>query len=56
MEFYGYVATTLTEAKLRSILLLKIHKTHITQHHRSIFTLLYMLNVYGSSTLLNYPL
>ncbi len=32
MEFYGSEA----------ILLLKIHKTHIAQHHRSIFALLYV--------------
>ncbi len=37
MEFYGSEATLLTKAKPRSILLLKIHKTHIVRHHRSIF-------------------
>ncbi len=41
MEFYGYLATILTEAKLRSILLLKIHKSHISRHDRPIFALLY---------------
>ncbi len=30
------------QAKPRSILLLKIHKTHIARHHRSIITLLYV--------------
>ncbi len=47
MEFYGSEATVLTEVKPRSILLPKIHKTHIARHHRSIFALLYMSNVYG---------
>ncbi len=42
MEFYGSEATILTEAKLRSILLPKIHKTHIGGHHSSIFALLYV--------------
>ncbi len=42
MEFYESEATILTDAKPRSILLLKIHKTHIGQHHRSIFALLYV--------------
>ncbi len=42
MEFYGSEATILTKVKLRSILLLKIHKTHIAQHHTSIFALLYV--------------
>ncbi len=42
MEFYGSEATILTEVK--------IHQTHITQHHRSIFAY-YMSNVYGSNTL-----
>ncbi len=42
MEFYGSNSTILTEAKSRSILLLKIHKTHIARHHRSIFVLLYV--------------
>ncbi len=42
MEFDGSEATILTEAKLRSIFLLKIHKTHIAKHHRSIFALLYV--------------
>ncbi len=42
MEFYGSETTILTEAKPMSILLLKIHKTHIARHHRSIFTLLYV--------------
>ncbi len=49
MEFYGSEAPILTEVKLRSILLPKIHKTHIDRHHRSIFASL--SNVYGSSTL-----
>ncbi len=42
MEFYGSSATILTKAKPRSILLLKIHKTHIARHHSSIFSLLYV--------------
>ncbi len=42
MKFYGSEATILTEAKLRSILLQKIHKTHMARHHRSIFALLYV--------------
>ncbi len=42
MEFYGSEATLMTEVKPRSILMLKIHKTHIAQHHRSIFALLYV--------------
>ncbi len=42
MEFYGSEAIILTEVKLRSILLQKIHKTHIAQYHRSIFALLYV--------------
>ncbi len=50
MEFYGSEATILTKAKPRSILLPKIyfmnnvmiHKTHIAQHHNSIFALLYV--------------
>ncbi len=42
MEFYGSEVTILTEAKPRSILLPKFHKTHIAQHHRSIFDLLYV--------------
>ncbi len=42
MKFYGSEATVLTEVKLRSILLPKIHKTHIVRHHRSIFDLLYV--------------
>ncbi len=42
MDFYGSEATILTEAKPRSILLSKIHKTHIAQHHQSIFALLYV--------------
>ncbi len=46
MEFYGSEATILTKAKPRSILLLKIHKTHIVQHHKSIFAIIYMSNVY----------
>ncbi len=37
MEYYGSEATILTKAKPRSILLPKIHKTHIPRHHRSIF-------------------
>ncbi len=36
MEFYGSEATILT------ILLPKIHKTHIAQHHCSVFALLYV--------------
>ncbi len=36
MEFYG------SQDLPRSILLLKIHQTHIAQHHRSIFALLYV--------------
>ncbi len=48
MEFYGSEAKTSTEAKPRSILLPKIHKTHIAPYHRSIFALLY---VYGWSPL-----
>ncbi len=35
-------ATILTEAMPRSILLLKIHKTHVAWHHRSILALLYV--------------
>ncbi len=42
MEFYGSEATILTEAKPWSILLQKIHKTHIARHHMSIFALLYV--------------
>ncbi len=42
MECYGSEATILTKAKPRSILLLKIHKTHIARHYRSIFALLYV--------------
>ncbi len=42
MELYGSEATILTKVKLRSILLPKIHKTHIAQYHRSIFALLYV--------------
>ncbi len=42
MEFYGSELTILTEAKPRSILLPKIYKIHIAQHHRSIFALLYV--------------
>ncbi len=42
MEFYGSEAAILTEAKQRSILLPKIHKTHIARNHRSIFALLYV--------------
>ncbi len=42
MDFYRSEATILTEEKLRSILLQKIHKSHIGQHHRSIFVLLYV--------------
>ncbi len=45
IEFYGYKATILTEAKLKSILLPKIRGTHIARHHRSIYALLYMSNV-----------
>ncbi len=37
MEFYGSEATILTSISPQSILLLKIHKTHIARHHRSIF-------------------
>ncbi len=33
VEFYGSEATLLMEVKLKSILLLKIHKTHIARHH-----------------------
>ncbi len=40
MQFYGSEATILTEAKPTSILLLKIHKTHINRHYWSIFALL----------------
>ncbi len=40
MKFHGSEATILTEAKPTSILLLKIHKTHIASHHWSIFDLL----------------
>ncbi len=50
MEFYGPEAIILTEVKPRSILLLKIHKTHISRHHRTIFALLYV-KCYGSSIL-----
>ncbi len=39
MEFYGPGAPIFTEAKLKSILLPKVHKTHIAQHQRSIFAL-----------------
>ncbi len=39
MEFYGSEATILTEAKPWSILLPNTYKTHIVQHHRSIFAL-----------------
>ncbi len=46
MEFYGSEATILTEAKLRSILLPKIHKTHIARHHKSIFALLYVKSLW----------
>ncbi len=47
MEFYGSEARILTMAKPkvnlpRSILLPKIHKTHIARHHRSIFALLHV--------------
>ncbi len=42
MQFYGSEATILIEAMLKSILLLKIHKTHIARHLRSIFALLYV--------------
>ncbi len=42
MECYGSEAKLLTEAKLRSVLLLKTHKTHIARHHSSIFALLYV--------------
>ncbi len=38
--FYGSEATILTEAKPKLILLPKIYKTHIAQHHRSILALL----------------
>ncbi len=49
MEFYGSEATILTDVKSRSILLQKIHKTHIVRHLRSIYIYLlyYMSNVYG---------
>ncbi len=42
MTFYGSEATILTQAMPRLILLPKIHKTYISQHHRSIFALLYI--------------
>ncbi len=43
MEFYGSEATILTEVMPMSIVLPKIHKTHIARHHRlSIFALLYV--------------
>ncbi len=42
MVFYRTEATIVTEVKPRSIMLLMIHKTHIAQHHRSIFALLYV--------------
>ncbi len=51
MEFYGSSATRLTLASPQSILLPKIHKTHIAQHHTSIFALLYVKCLQGSSTL-----
>ncbi len=40
MEFYWSEVTKLTEVRLRSILLPKIHKTHIAKHHTSTFALL----------------
>ncbi len=46
VEFCGSEATILTEAKLRSILLPKIHRTHITRHHSSIFVLLYFKSLW----------
>ncbi len=42
MKFYGSKATILTKASPWSILMPKIHKTHIGRHHRSIFALLYV--------------
>ncbi len=50
IEFCGSEATILTEAKPRSILLPKIHKTHIAQIIGQ-YLLYYLSNVYGSSIL-----
>ncbi len=41
VEFYGSEATIFTEVKQWSILIPKNYKTHIVQHHRSTFALLY---------------
>ncbi len=51
MEFYGSEATILTEAKRRSILLLKIHKA-ILPHIIGQYLLYYMSNIYGSRTMI----
>ncbi len=40
--FMDLSQTILAEVKLRSILLPKIHNTHIAWHHRSIFSILYI--------------
>ncbi len=45
MEFYRSEATILTESKPISILLQKIHKTHIAWHQRSIFALLCQMSI-----------
>ncbi len=50
IEFYGSEATILTSASPRSILLPKIHKTHIARHHRSIFALLYISQMFMVQT------
>ncbi len=51
MEFYESEATLLTEVKLRSILLLKVHKTPIARHHRLNIFLIICQNFIGSSSL-----
>ncbi len=47
MDFYGSESTILTEVKPRSLLLPKIHKTHIARHRRSVFAL-YMVQAHWS--------
>ncbi len=47
MEFYGSEATNLSEASPWSILLLKIHKTHILPDIIDQYLLYDMSNVYG---------
>ncbi len=44
MEFYGYLATILTEAKLRSIVLPKTHENQYSQISQ-VYNFYYMTNV-----------